>query len=212
LKLFVVELIESHHHWLLLQDQGAAENLPILFSTIPVSTMNDQCPQGIKQVTPHNWLEIDPAWTGIHMPSSSEGPGSAWAEYVMQTKLNRSVPNDVATLFSVAQSMIVYGLFFYPLMTQGCDQILRVLETAVRAKCTQLNAPPGSTKAFVNAITWLLKQGTISPQAESQWQAARMLRNDVSHPSFQHIYSVGMMREQLELGAMLINDLFPETF
>lgn len=173
--------------------------------------MNGQCIQGIKQVTPENWLEIDPAWTGIHMPSSSDGPGAAWAEYVMQTKLTRAVPEHVATLFSVAQGMIVYGLFFYPLMTQGCDQILRVIETAVRAKCAQLDATPSGTKTYMNAVTWLVKRGVIPQDAENRWHAARMLRNDVSHPSFQHIYSVGMMREQLELGAMLINDLFPET-
>ncbi|SKC66167.1 hypothetical protein SAMN05445504_0506 [Burkholderia sp. CF099] len=170
--------------------------------------MNTSHAQGIKQVTPDNWLEIDPAWTGVHMPSSNDGPGEAWARYVMQTKLSRTVPTDIAALFSVAQGMIVYGLFFYPLMTQGCDQILRVIEAAVRVKCVQLDAPPAPTKTYVNALTWLLKQGVISPEAEKQWHAARMLRNEVSHPSFQHIYSVGMMREQLEIGAMLINDLF----
>jgi hypothetical protein len=186
------------------------ETSPIQFLPFPPYNMNEQHAQGIKQVTAENWLEIDPAWAGIHMPSSSDGPGAAWARYVLQTKLNRMVPDHVKTLFSVAQGMIVYGLFFYPLMTQGCDQILRMIETAVRAKCAQLDAPPSSTKTYMNALTWLAKQGVISPDAEKRWQAARMLRNDVSHPNFQHIYSVGMMREQLELGAMLINDLFPE--
>lgn len=172
--------------------------------------MNDQHEHGIKQVTPSNWLEIDPAWTGIHMPSSTDGQGAAWAQYVMQTKLNVAVPADVRTLFSAAQGMIVYSLFFYPLMTLGCDQILRVIETALRAKCVELNAPSTSTKTYMNAISWLVKHGVISVDTEMRWQAARMLRNDVSHPSFQHIYSVGMMREQLELGAELINHLFPD--
>jgi hypothetical protein len=61
--------------------------------------MNDQHEQGIKLVASTNWLEIDPTWTNTFLPSSSEGPGPAWAEYIVQTKLSKSVSDDVRRLF-----------------------------------------------------------------------------------------------------------------
>lgn len=163
---------------------------------------------GIKRVTPDNWLRIDPAWSGIYMPHES-GDGSAeWVEYVMNVTMNASVPEHVRTLFATAQGAITYSLLFYPLMAMGCDQIMRIIETAARAKCTLMGAP--SLRKFSRVIEWLTEnQVIVGKEAAERWRLIRELRNDASHPRFQSLYNVAMMKDHLIIGSMAINELFP---
>lgn len=163
---------------------------------------------GIKCVTPVNWLRLDPAWAGIYMPHEG-GDGSAeWVEFVMEITLSSSVPEHVRTLFVTAQGAIAYSLLFYPLMALGCDQIMRIVETAARAKSNQLGAP--SMRKFSKVIDWLVKNSVIVGGSIERWNIIRELRNDASHPQFQSVYSVAMMKDQLVIGATAINELFPQ--
>jgi hypothetical protein len=164
---------------------------------------------GIKCVNPNNWLRVDPAWEGIYMPRES-GDGSAeWVEFVMENTLNLSVPEHVRTLFVTAQGAMAYSLLFYPLMALGCDQIMRIVETAARAKSTLMGAP--SMRKFSKVIEWLVDNKVIVGDAIERWKIIRELRNDASHPRFQSMYSVGMMKDHLVIGATAINELFPQA-
>ncbi|WP_273829693.1 hypothetical protein [Pseudomonas sp. SBT1-2] len=162
---------------------------------------------GLKQVTPENWLALDPAWGGVYMPHE-EGDGSVeWIRYVMAVTLDSSVPDEVQILFRTAQGAITYGLLFYPLMTLGCDQLLRSVEAAARAKCVQMNAP--AQRSFSDAIAWLVKHNIIEDAAKLRWQSVRLLRNEASHPRLQQLFNVAMMKGQLELCVDCINSIFP---
>lgn len=162
---------------------------------------------GIKYVTPDNWLQVDPAWGGVYMPHET-GDGSAeWIEFVMEVKLNGSAPEHVRMLFTTAQSAMAYSLLFYPLMALGCDQIMRVVETAARAKSQHMGAP--SMRKFSKVIEWLVSNNVIVGDAIARWGIIRELRNYASHPGFQNIYNVAMMKDHLVIGATAINELFP---
>ncbi|TAL03302.1 MAG: hypothetical protein EPO08_04480 [Rhodospirillaceae bacterium] len=78
-----------------------------------------------KHVTPANWLNGDPAWTGFAMTTE------AWLNGLTDVSLKLSVPLSVRRLFEVARGTMAYSLMFYPLMTVGAEQLFRVVETAV---------------------------------------------------------------------------------
>jgi Domain of unknown function (DUF4145) len=96
---------------------------------------------------------------------------------------------------------------FYPLLTLGAEQLLRVLEAAVSLQCHTLNAP-AQVKSFARKIDWLTNQKLISPEEQTRWHAMRKLRNLASHPTEQAIFSVGMTLTVLDSTADLINTLF----
>jgi hypothetical protein len=126
------------------------------------------------------------------------------------------VPKKVKSLVEVARASIIYGWFFYPLLTLGSEQCLRCLEAGARARCDDLGLPAsrkrkdGSLLAatFNDHITQLVKAGLIAPAQEQRWTATRKLRNHSSHPTNQAIIMPSMAVATLNSCIQLLNDLF----
>ncbi|MFL6210062.1 MAG: hypothetical protein ACJ74W_14490 [Pyrinomonadaceae bacterium] len=168
---------------------------------------------GIKTITTENWLHPDPASTIFVQLSHSDGSvspmsGEDWVEqFTKTTSLVDAVPEDVRKLFEVARGALAYGYFFYPLYTLASEQLFRVVECAVSAKCAFLGAPK-RVKTFKEKIEFLLDRNVISKQDFFWWDAIRNYRNLISHPEQQTILPPGAIATILYRIAEEINRLF----
>lgn len=168
---------------------------------------------GFKRIAPANWQEPD---LPILFPGMT---APLWVETALSVALSNKVPADVAALFEVARGCIVYGWFFYPLMRLGAEQCQRVLETAVRIRCSQCGIPTRRTTkrgrvletSFAENIEALLVAGVITAEAKPRWDATRWLRNDASHPAQQTLDPPGVALATLQSTAGLLDGLYQST-
>src|SRR5271166_2662648 len=109
--------------------------------------------------------------------------------------------------FEVGRGALVYGFLFYPLLTLGTDQLFRVLEAGVNAKCEALHAP-ANRRSFLQKLTWLVETGNIPESERKRWDTARLLRNHSTHARDQNIYDPTLALDALRLTVELINALF----
>lgn len=167
---------------------------------------------GIKILTTENWLQPDPTSTIFAQISSSDGSvssmsGDDWVKLFLKPSLVDSVPEEVRKLFEVARGALAYGYFFYPLYTLAGEQLFRVVECAISAKCQLLGAPK-RIKNFQDKIKFLSNKNIISNQDVVWWDAVRNLRNITSHPQQQNILPPGAIATTLYRIAEQINGLF----
>jgi hypothetical protein len=173
--------------------------------------MTDSIHHGFKQITVSNWKEMDDI---IQFPSPVRD--ETWLKACLKPQLKTDVPNEVVAMYEVARGSMIYGWFFYPLITLATEQFHRVQETAAREKCRHLGiAPAKFTKKGTllepkhsEVIEALVRHGTIKKSDEVRWHAARRLRNSSSHPQHQSILLPGMSLGVLKSTTELINKLF----
>jgi hypothetical protein len=175
------------------------------------SGREDTSSLGFRQLNASNWLDIDPLMKTTIISPFGSNPHDAWFEAISEFQLDDTVPVEVLRLFEAAKGILLYGLFFYPLIALGADQLVRVAEAAVRLKCRALGAEPRQFKFFSNAVGWLIKRDGIRPEHQASWTMTVTLRNDVSHLSEQRAYSVGMLLQQMHMLTAMINDLFSNS-
>lgn len=162
---------------------------------------------GFRLLAVDTWLHVDPAWPGTVMSSSRPDPSEAWVHDVCQIRLTDRVPDSLQRLFEVARGSYAYSLMFYPLLTLGAEQLLRVVEGAIAFRFKE-GGGPGSLRRFQNRIDWLGTQGIISPNQQQRFHQVRIVRNSVSHPLDQNMYNPTMALEILEMTAEILNELF----
>jgi hypothetical protein len=178
-----------------------------------VHSMNasDAGNHGFKQVTVANWAEMDDT---IQFPAPVAD--ETWVKACLHVQLNPQVPKDIAAMFEVARGSMIYGWFFYPLITLATEQFHRILEAAARTRCAQLGLPTSRTSKagkpiainFSDIIQALIKAGEIKPTDLRRWEATRKLRNWSSHPERQSILSPGMALNEIDSTATLLHRLF----
>lgn len=165
---------------------------------------------GFKRITAENWQDADvPKLFGLVTPCS-------WLEAHLEPQLSSTVPQDIASLFEVARGSMIYGWFFYPLITLATEQCYRVIEAAVRKRCQQAGIPTkkqsksGRTieTKFVQNIESLIGAGIIAEADRSRWDVTRRLRNITSHPDFQMILPPGTTTSHLVSTAEMLNSLY----
>jgi hypothetical protein len=172
-------------------------------SEVPMSSVTPFNEFGYKRLTLENWLMVDPAWSGVVMSSSRPNPSEAWVHDLIQTELDPTVPLPIRKLFEIARGTLVYSL----MLTVGTEQMFRVFDAAVSAKCKEMKAP-SKVQRFVDKIKWLGERAVISPEQQSRWTAIRQLRNEASHPADQSILPPGEALNVLDIAVELINPLF----
>lgn len=130
-----------------------------------------------------------------------------WAVSVLEPKLADAVPIEIIKLFEVARGSMLYGYFFYPLYTLALEQLYRVAEAAVTAKCDQISAS-NSAKVFKKKLDYLRKQKVMSDPVHAQWILIRELRNIACHPKQQTILPPGIVLGMLFQITDGVNRLF----
>lgn len=187
-------------------DTGPKPCSPVVF----MSRLPAMSGLGFKEITGANLRESD---ISICFPLLTE---PLWVEGCLKPTLQPKVPKDVAALFEVARGCMIYGWFFYPLITLGTEQCHRVLETAAKVRCQQLGLQTTrqqknrkrTATSFAENIEALVKQGAISPTDAPRWKSTRKLRNWASHPDFQTVLAPGMTLGRLQRSVDLLNSLF----
>lgn len=173
---------------------------------------------GYKRITVANWQDRD---MPIGFPALTP---DIWVEDNMQPQLNPNVPADIAALFEVARGAMIYGWFFYPLITLAAEQCSRVLEAGVKACCVihgipthrldkndrPLRAKSGKPieTTYSENIAMLIKAEVIPASEVDYWNAARELRNLFSHPERQMIFPPGVTLGMLQTTSDRLNELF----
>ncbi len=152
------------------------------------------------RITKQNWLCPD----RNHFPFGSSK--EEWVEVFLETRLEASVPREIIQLFEIARGSMIYGWFFYPLVTQGLEQCTRIAEFAARSRCLMLSQKPGN---FFENIETLAAAGVISTADAPRWQSMRGLRNSRSHLKSLMLVDPGQAAGYLRTTAELINKLFP---
>lgn len=167
-------------------------------------------PHGFKVITPKNWQSEDES------PQYFIRDPNVWIALYLGPKLGAQVPKDIAALFEVARGSMVYGWYFYPLLTVGTEQCYRIAEAAVRFRCKQLGEPLVSVikksherqRSFHDLCQALVQRGVIAESDIEFWMAARKLRNWASHPQDQSILMPGQAVGVLQRTADKVNELF----
>ncbi len=120
---------------------------------------------GMKKLALHNWREPD-------VPKFFSGlTEEVWLREAMKPQLAAAVPEDVARLFEIARGSILYVWLFFPLLTLASEQLHRVQEAAVRARCKIAGIPltkpqkDGSVRSrnFANLIGELSRTASVRP-------------------------------------------------
>lgn len=167
----------------------------------------------MKKLALHNWREPD-------VPKSFPGlTEEVWVAEAMKPQLIAAVPEDVVRLFEIARGSILYGWLFYPLLTLASEQLHRVQEAAVRARCKIAGIPVIKTQKdgrfrsrnFADLIGALAGRGIIRSDERKMWDAARNLRNMSSHPERPTILPPGLALAAIDVTARKINQIFDKT-
>jgi hypothetical protein len=136
----------------------------------------------MKSLTVENLLAPDPTiliFQKLNLRTGEVSPISQeeWTERFLAFQLSKDVPVQIVELFEVARGAMLYGYFFYPLYTLGLEQVYRVADTAVTAKCNIIGVPAKKMK-----IESLVDAGIFTPNDAAEWNVIRQFRNLASHP------------------------------
>jgi hypothetical protein len=169
-------------------------------------------PLNFKTLTEENWTEPDPVLRHFVAVSRRDGTvkrlaGDDWAGHFLSIHLAEDVPHEVQELFDVAKGVCIYGWFFYPLYHLGEEQLFRVADTAVAAKCKQMGGPDLET-SFGRRLDWLKARAVLSANERRWWDSIRQLRNLASHPDFQSIHPPGSVLRMFRDVGQRIDELF----
>ncbi len=137
---------------------------------------------GFKKLSAENWLEpesVMSAFVTLSLKDFTKSPISAdeWVNRFLKPQLDPTVPFEIHKLFEVARGAAAYGCFFYPLYTLAGEQLYRVAEAAVSAKCKLLGAKSRKVRSFQNKISFLHEENVILQQDWIWWDSIRHLRN-----------------------------------
>lgn len=165
---------------------------------------------GFKRLTADNWLVPDRAWTSVVHGVSCDGEvhmmtANQWMQSVLAFNLLERTPVEVRKLFEVARGCMVYGYFFYPMLTLGSEQLYRVAEAALDYKCQEMGRHK-PRESFAGKIKWLESESVLSDK--ERWDAIRHLRNEASHAKRQTVLAPGMVLGLLGSITAGINSLF----
>lgn len=168
---------------------------------------------GTKRLNRTNWLEPDQHGR----PASVDA--EAWRDAFLAIRLDPRVPAEIAAMFEAARGCMIYGGFFAPLVTLGVEHCYRLLEAAVRARCTQLGLPvafrdrQGKERplSFQHNLRQLIGREVVSEADATLWRQAGELRDWAALP--EHHAAVGQDHAitALTRAAGLLGRLFAPT-
>jgi hypothetical protein len=194
----------------------------------PTSQGTNKDDVGFKKLTAENWLKPDPVFLKTAAISVRDAftlaltqngkdidlpevvvPAEGWLESIHKAQLHTGVPKDIRSLFEAARAMFVYGYCFYPLCTLATEQMFRVVEAAISARCLGVAGAPKKKAPFEQKIEWLIQKGQLTKQKGTGLHAIRTLRNETSHPKHQMLVPPQVAGFMLMDLSTTINELFP---
>jgi hypothetical protein len=140
--------------------------------------------------------------SGLIEPPSLE----LFAESIMSDgRLGLAVPDVVQEQWEAAKASVIYGFYYYPLYALGCEQSLRVAESAIKLKWSEV-FPDRKRPNFKNMIEVLGESRIVDA---GDWHLVRRMRNADAHPDSQTRIGLGLVKARLEMASGAINSLWP---
>jgi len=133
-----------------------------------------------------------------------------WAQAIFQIRLETTVPTQLHELFEVAQAILAYGYFWYPLYAFGAGEAFRVADAAVKLKAQQMGVPRKASQTFRDRLSWLASVGAVSHEDVLEWEVLRELRNDSTHRTERTAFPGTWSLDLLERVARAVNRLYQE--
>jgi hypothetical protein len=175
---------------------------------------------GFKTVTINNILETDPVVATMVSLNHETGEVKAqeygdWVRMVTTIELDARVPLEVRKAFMFSRGAVCYAHWYYPALTLGMNDMLRVADFAASEACKehQINLPVPTKKGklryptFAENIDALAKVGVIRDDDVRIWKVIREARNHATHPAAQNIFGFPHAYETLKLVRDIINRL-----
>lgn len=139
---------------------------------------------------------------GQRVPMTPE----AFAMPVQGLPTTRATPEGVADLLRLSRRLYVHGFFVYDFVTVGVHYSLMALEAALSHR---VRARPKET--FQQLIDKALLEHVLdAPDHELVQAAARRLRNSLSHPTMQNIWSPAMAAPAIAQAHRIVAIVFPD--
>lgn len=97
--------------------------------------------------------------------------------------LAEQVPLDVREIFETAKALYMYGHLYWTFFTVAHDYAFKALELAIKLKLEELQAEVPFN--LLGKIEKIYELNLISEKEKLIYHAARLMRNDFAHPSYQ---------------------------
>ncbi|HTW85401.1 MAG TPA: hypothetical protein VMD91_15130 [Candidatus Sulfotelmatobacter sp.] len=170
---------------------------------------------GFKAVTLDNVLTVDPIVATMVKRERSTGDiyhqePEDWVPVVLAIELDARVPWEIRRMFAFSRGAMCYAGWYYPALTLGAHDMLRIADSAAAAACRErgINQPIGKRFfTFEQNIKALSEAGIIEPSDVRLWNIIRDQRNRTTHPAAQHIYDFAFAYDVLKIVRDLINRL-----
>lgn len=162
-------------------------------------------------LTVANHLERDPRLDGwsVHGLGSHSHTTEQWVAFLLSFELGHKLPDDLQEMYRRAQACMVYGCYHYPLFTMGSEELLRFLESTLKAALLAFDAPRKVLKsAFSQQIDWACANGLMDNTTAERWHAVRQLRNRASHKDDNMIVGPNHALMDLKLAKDFAEDIF----
>lgn len=131
-----------------------------------------------------NHLERDQrldGWSAYGLGGLSHST-EAWVTNFLSFELDTDLPSYLIEMFDRAQACIVYGCYYYPLLSLGSEELFRFQESALREAAKESGASKAiQSTSYVKLIDWAWRNGLLNECERDHWHAARTLRNSASH-------------------------------
>jgi hypothetical protein len=179
---------------------------------------------GVKHLTIENWTTPDETgrlFVEVNMQTGERraASGNGWVEQFLAVKLAPSAPVEVREMWEVAQGLLCYGWFYYPLYAIGEHQLRRIADAAILHRYKLAGGPPNKKAdpedgqptwpSFKRRVDWLIASGVIPAEKRDRWDVIRDLRNETTHASIRHLTPPHEGLRVLELLSSEIDALFP---
>lgn len=162
---------------------------------------DDDIVLGYKRITAANIIEPD-----ISRFFGNLGE-ARWIELFHEPQLLDVVPAHVRGMFEHARGAMIYGWYYYPLLTVGYAECARTIEAGAR-NASKLLWPDQTPKRYAAIIEDLHSGGWIKKDEVDRWHIGRQIRNSFAHPTGPTILPPGHASSKLRGCAEQLNALF----
>jgi hypothetical protein len=136
--------------------------------------------------------------------------------FVVKGKFHRQVPDDIKKEFEIAERLMAYSYYCYPMYDEALKKLLGMTEMAVKLRCSQLGVDlefedknSQVKKRNLSQLMEKLLGKEPNKSLKSEFSKARKTRNIFAHPD-RHSFFGGMIIHSITQVINTINFVFLE--
>lgn len=160
-----------------------------------------------------DYYQPDIRWEMLYQISCRQGFEE---RFVVKGKFHNPVPDDIRNDFEIAERLMAYSYYCYPMYDEALKKLLGMTEMAVKLRCKQLDISleykdgKGEVKSrILSQLIDLLLQKEKNKPLKAELTKARRIRNIFAHPD-RHSFFGGMVYHSITQVINTINFIFIE--